>query len=135
MALITWNESLSVMNELMDNQHKVLIRLINELHAAMKEGKSSSVLDDILDELVRYTIQHFTAEEHLLTAGGFPSTDEHTDDHRKFIGQIEQYRIDFANHKSGVSIALINYLSDWLREHILGSDKQYAIFFETNKER
>lgn len=72
MAFFDWKDSYSVGVKEMDNQHKVLVDLINQLHTAMTAGKGSSVAGPIISEMVRYTKFHFDAEEKLMTTHGYP---------------------------------------------------------------
>jgi hemerythrin len=55
MALIAWSDSISVQVAEIDQQHKKLIAMINELSAAMKAGKGNEVLGKIADSLIGYT--------------------------------------------------------------------------------
>ncbi len=64
MALFNWSEEYSVNVNGLDNQHKKLVDLINELHSAMKEGKSKEVLGKIIEELISYTKFHFQPKKH-----------------------------------------------------------------------
>ena len=66
MALIDWSESMSVGIPGIDEQHKKLVQMINELHEAMKARKAADVMGKILDELIRYTTTHFGFEEKLM---------------------------------------------------------------------
>ena len=63
MSFIKWSEDYSVGIEKIDMQHKKLVSYINELHDAMKDGQSNSVIGDILNKLVKYTKEHFSTEE------------------------------------------------------------------------
>lgn len=66
MSLITWSDSYSVKNMQMDDQHRKLVDLINDLHGAMKLGQGRQKLGTILDALVDYTRTHFRSEELLM---------------------------------------------------------------------
>ena len=63
MALMKWDESFSVGVKEIDAQHQKLVAMINELHAAMKEGKVHDVLGEIISGMAKYTIFHFETEE------------------------------------------------------------------------
>ena len=63
MALIAWNDSYSVKVKQMDEQHKKLVEMINQLHDAMKVGQGKQVVGDVLNALVSYTKTHFASEE------------------------------------------------------------------------
>ena len=66
MALITWNDSFSVNIAVIDQQHQKLITMINDLNAAMKQGRGRDVMGGIINGLVNYTITHFKSEERYL---------------------------------------------------------------------
>ena len=78
MPLFVWNDSYSVKVAELDNQHKKLIGLINQLYDAMKEGKGKDVLEVIFTELIEYTKNHFSAEEN--TTAHNPYSDEGIED-------------------------------------------------------
>ena len=52
MALITWSSMFSVGVAEIDNQHKKLVELINQLNDAMHAGKGADVMGKVLSELV-----------------------------------------------------------------------------------
>jgi len=63
MALISWNDNLSVHVGEIDRQHQQLIKMINDLDDAMKQGKGKEVLGKIVKGLSDYTAYHFSTEE------------------------------------------------------------------------
>lgn len=77
MGLIKWNAFYSVNVEEIDNQHKKLIDLINQLYDAMKAGKGTEVLSTVLTELVEYTAYHFETEERLFLQQGYAEYEAH----------------------------------------------------------
>lgn len=74
---IVWSDELSVGIEEIDEQHKVLVNLINRMHNAIAEKHGSEVVSGILAELVDYTKIHFAVEESLLRILGYPGYEEH----------------------------------------------------------
>jgi hemerythrin-like metal-binding protein len=56
----------------MDNQHRQLVDLLNQLENAMAKGKGKELVGKILSELIRYTQTHFSSEELLMLKHGFP---------------------------------------------------------------
>ena len=63
MEKLKWDDSLSVNVEIIDDQHKRLIGMINDLQNALQEGRATQALNTILDGLADYTVYHFQAEE------------------------------------------------------------------------
>ncbi|MBA4407716.1 hemerythrin [bacterium] len=129
MALLNWSDNYSVRVREIDTQHKKLIDLINTLHDGMKSGKGKEVLGGILNELVAYTVYHFGFEEKLFDKYGYPETIIHKRQHADLIAQVKKF-VDSYNSGDGVlTIELMNFLRDWLTQHIAGSDKKYSDFF------
>ena len=73
MALLDWNSSLSVDVSAMDEEHKKLITLVNNLNEAMKQGKTKDEMDKVFNELARYTQTHFASEERWMQQVGYPT--------------------------------------------------------------
>ncbi len=127
MALMTWDESLSVGIASIDDQHKKLMSMINDLHDGMMAKKSREVLGPILESLILYTAEHFEYEETLFATTGYPDGQEHKQEHAK----LKQKAIDIherfkASSSGAISLEVLNFLKDWLSGHIKGSDKQYT---------
>ena len=131
MPLLIWNENYSVKISQIDTQHKKLVKLINELHDSMKAGKSKEVLGKILDELISYTGYHFKTEEDLFEKYGYPEKGTHKRQHGDLVDQVLKFKTNFESGVSVVSIDLMNFLRDWLTQHIAGSDKKYTAFLNS----
>jgi hemerythrin-like metal-binding protein len=130
MALITWTPELSVGVKDFDEQHQKLIALINRLHEEMRAGKAKEAIGKILQELLDYTDYHFGLEEKAFEKYGYPEAAEQKAQHRHFIARIQDL-ID--KQKSGsllVSVDALDFLNDWLVNHIQIHDKRYADFFK-----
>ncbi|MFC2152955.1 bacteriohemerythrin [Bacteroidota bacterium] len=125
MDLIKWSEEYSVGIDEIDNQHKALVIMINELFNLISQGKSKSKLEEIFNHLTDYTKKHFTAEEKMMTNFAYPQYNEHIEEHKKFIAKLDTFRLDLNNGKITLSLELLNFLKDWLLNHILISDKKY----------
>jgi len=129
MALITWSDELSVGVKKFDDQHKVLIDRLNELHDAMRTGKSNEVIGKVLDSLVEYTIHHFKSEEEAFDAFDYPAADQHKKEHKSFTDKAATLQSDFKAGKLFLSVEVMNFLIDWVQKHIQGSDAAYESFF------
>ena len=129
MALITWDNNLSVEVAEIDEQHRNLITMINQLHDAMRQGKGKAVLQSVLDELISYTGSHFATEERYFDKYGYSEAREHISEHAAFVRKVSDFKEGFESGKFGVSIEVMSFLSDWLKNHIKGSDKRYTMLF------
>ena len=77
MALLTWQEKYSVGIKEIDNQHKQLIDMINELNDAMLAKRGKEVLMSVLNKLAAYCVTHFTNEEKMMSTHDYPDFAEH----------------------------------------------------------
>jgi len=125
MAIVEWNESLSVGVREIDAQHQGLLGLINELHEAMKEGKSRDILASLVSRLKDYARAHFSTEEKYLRQTAFPGFEEHRVQHDKFIEKILDFELELAEGKTS-PLEVARFLMDWYVRHIKGTDRKYA---------
>lgn len=126
MSLLNWTEDLSVNINGIDNQHKKLVDLINELHSAMKDGKGKDKLGPILTELIEYTKYHFSAEEKLMQQKNYPGYSKHKNEHDIFTKKIVEFNNQYNSGSLSLSIDVLMFLKEWLVVHIKGTDKQYS---------
>jgi hemerythrin len=125
MALIAWNDTYSVKVKEMDEQHKKLIDMINQLHDAMKVGKGKEVVGKVLTSLTDYTRRHFTSEENLMKIHGYPGYEDQKKAHDQLVGQVVDMQNKFS--EGGVqSQQVVTFLKDWLIRHIQGMDQKYG---------
>lgn len=132
MALITWSDKYSVEIKEIDDQHKILVGMINELHDSMKQAKSREASLKIINKMAEYTKFHFTTEEKYMKRFKYPDYEEHKLEHDKFVAKVEQFRNDYENEKAGVSYEIMNFLKDWLLGHIQLTDRKYVGLFKDN---
>jgi hemerythrin len=129
MALIKWNDNLSVNVSEIDNQHQQLIKLINNLDDAMKQGKGKLILGKIVTGLVEYTAFHFSTEEKYFAQFGYEDAENHVREHRGFVEKASDFKMKLDAGSIGLSTDIMNFISDWVKKHIQGSDKKYSAFF------
>jgi hemerythrin len=111
----------------MDDEHKVIIGLMNTLHALHEAGAPATQLAGALAELANYTARHFADEEAYMARIRFPGLDKHRMIHRTLLGRITDFKTAF--DKSGrIDDALFPFLSMWLKAHICGIDIKYSEF-------
>ncbi|MBN2342419.1 MAG: bacteriohemerythrin [Deltaproteobacteria bacterium] len=122
---ITWNDSWNTKITVIDQQHRKLVNLVNDLGEAMRVGKSKEVVNDVLTVLVDYTKTHFRAEEALMRQHGYSELAEHQKIHEEFVNKVSEFKLKVESGNTVVSIAIYNFLSDWLVNHIKGEDQKY----------
>ena len=134
-AIVTWNDAYSVGMLEIDEQHKALFETINRLWTVLVSGKGDNVeVLRLIGELERYTVAHFTAEEAFMTQAGYPDLAAHKVLHKNFVQRIADERQGVVQGKS-LSLDLLHFLKDWLVDHILVQDQQYAAYCREDKKR
>jgi len=133
MPLMEWSPRLSVGVELLDKDHQKLVKLINDLYDAMKEGHGKESLGSILDRLVDYTKIHFAHEEQYFAQSKYPHLADHKKEHDALTRQALDIQTQYKSGASGVlSLEVMNFLKDWLMNHIQGSDKKYGPYLNSH---
>jgi hemerythrin-like metal-binding protein len=127
---ILWNESYNVGIHVIDTQHKKLVDILNELYESFVDQTSGQKLNHILKELKDYTVYHFGTEEELFKKFGYPHAEGHLQEHKGFVDRIEEFSAELMEGKSKLTFQLMNYLKNWLLNHICGSDQAYVSFFQ-----
>ncbi|MCK5521231.1 MAG: hemerythrin family protein [Candidatus Marinimicrobia bacterium] len=131
MAVIKWEKSYNLGIKEIDLQHQGLVVLLNNLHDAMLENKAQDVLVSIIGELVKYTVVHFGTEEKYFTKFSYSEREEHIQEHKDFVMKVKDFAMDYEKGRVMLSIDIINFLREWLIDHILGTDSKYAEFFKS----
>ncbi|MCX7909680.1 MAG: bacteriohemerythrin [Ignavibacteria bacterium] len=128
MSFITWNDSYSVGVAIIDNQHKRLVNIINELNDAMGAGKGKEVLGKVLFELIQYVNTHFKTEEEYMIKYQYDEYEQHRYEHEKLTDEVKRFYEDFNSGKAVLSIQIMNFLRNWLMDHIIIKDKKFGKF-------
>jgi len=121
MPRMIWQDDLNTGIKVIDNQHRRIVEMINHLHDAM-EHRDRREISDILDELVDYTLSHFTFEESLMEDAGYEFTRAHKRVHEVFVKRVSEYRLRFRTGEE-IGNELLHTLSHWLFNHIRNDDK------------
>ncbi len=120
MEQLQWNKCFSVGVRLIDQQHKNLFSIINDLIIAKENEQQQDVIENILTELIAYTEYHFSSEEKLFKI--HPDYKKHCLIHRNFVAKIMAQTNSCKNNKEDISEETLNFLVDWLKNHVLGTD-------------
>lgn len=124
-VLINWGSEYSVSEEILDNQHQNLIGIINKLYKAFLEANSSEIIFEILTEMVKYSKYHFITEEEYFNKLDYEHASLHIAQHKEFIEKVTNFMKDYENKSVTLSFDVMNFLKDWLVNHILKTDKEY----------
>lgn len=125
---LEWKPEYSVGIASIDMQHRRLINLINRLQTAVDYSTGEVFEREALDDLVDYTRTHFKYEEDLMERHGYPGFEGHRAEHMRMIARVEQVLEEYRQDQDQAMQKAIDFLRDWLINHINGTDKQYSRF-------
>lgn len=128
MAYLTWRETYGIGITAIDNQHKQLIKIINDLFEAHHAGMGKEVIGKTLSDVIDYTHYHFDCEEDMMKQCGYSELTNHLKEHKDFRDQINKFSAEANKGNLILSIKTIDYLKDWTINHILGTDKEFGEF-------
>lgn len=125
MTKIEWSDKYSVGVEMFDDQHKVFFGIINDLYASIIERKEREVLGDIFDQLLKYMDFHFETEERYFDEFHYEHATEHREAHQRLTERLLELRARWETGTLDNPYEVLDFLEDWLVEHIMGMDRQY----------
>jgi hemerythrin len=107
-----------------DEQHQMLAVYISDLYASISKSEMNEASRKIIAKLLEYTENHFWFEEQLMKSSGFPDYSNHVATHKKFIEQLSTFKSN-SDKKLPITFQLVQFLKEWLKNHIMGDDKEY----------
>ncbi len=139
MVFMEWKPEMSVGVPEIDEDHRVLISVINELAEMKGREDRASQLQGCFSHLRSYAEFHFSREEAMMRTAGYPALDGHQAEHRAFEAKMAELSetLEGDNGKAaaaGVNEKLLSYLKNWLQHHIMVVDKAYVPSVEDNRE-
>lgn len=116
--------------ELIDEEHKFLFRIINEVHEVISNDLMPDKYDEIvrlLEDLRTYTKVHFKDEEEYMESIQYQGLAAQKVAHETFVNRLDA--LDFndmdANQQDTLE-EIMAFLTEWLINHILHMDKKIS---------
>ncbi len=140
MDFITWNEEkMGLGIKLIDDQHKELLNIINELSTSINENTQHRDILKIIERLIIYADYHFYTEEELFDKFNYEDTYNHKKEHSIFVEEFIEIKNKISRDKSykdktaiELSEHVLKYIIDWFTNHVVGSDKKFVKLFKDN---
>ncbi|MFN3383315.1 MAG: bacteriohemerythrin [Archaeoglobaceae archaeon] len=124
---MNWNQSFRVGVAEIDAQHEKLVEMLGNLLEEMKRGQGRALMAKTIEGMLNYAKEHFATEEKYMKLYKYPDSLKHKKEHEKFVEIAKSFYEGYMNG-SLTAIDLMNFLKNWLVEHILGSDKKLGKF-------
>ncbi len=132
--IVGWSDEFKLHLPEIDAQHQILFGLIDELWKVIvaRSGRNDQLR--LIGDLEDYAVQHFKEEELFMQATSFPNLASHKLAHETYVKRIASERATIISGSPTLSLDLLRFLQDWLVEHIMVSDREYARHYETGKK-
>jgi len=135
---VVWDDQYSIGVETVDEQHKGLFTLTNDLYDACMEaggGVASEHFKDVLQKAVGYVAMHFSTEEKIMQTTKDPNYDEHQREHDIFVRKVMKEAANLDGGGEDAPEIFMNFLRDWISKHVTGTDIKIGQHIASLKEK
>lgn len=129
---LEWDEKYSVGVTVLDHQHQQMFRMINDLVNIIQGVPEKERIGRLLDAIIEYKRVHFATEEGYFKEFNFEGAAEHIAEHQKFNETLMKMKKQYADDTIGLAFALVDFLEDWLVQHLLHTDQKYKECFRAH---
>ena len=129
---LVWKDEYSVQVAELDNQHKFLFNVINELINGISVETSKEDINGIITKLLAYKNSHFATEEKYFELFNYEGAKEHKEAHALFAENVMQISKKNGEDTLELAFELVDFLEDWLVNHILTMDHKYIECFKAH---
>lgn len=133
MSRYLWREEYAMGDQEVDSQHRQLFVLLDRLYEAVCIGEGQSAVGGVLEELLAYTREHFHSEEVVMREIGYPALQQHQQEHERLLSEVRHQLETFRRGERIVSIELLEFMNNWLGNHILKSDRLVSDFIRQRR--
>lgn len=116
--LFVWDDDYKTGIAKIDQDHKTLVNLINDLYEAIQDGSSGSLLLPIFSALKHYTETHFAEEERYMIKHDASGQEKHFQEHRLMVVKLADLESRHRQGEAAISLQTLTFLRDWLKNHI-----------------
>ncbi|MGN7611478.1 bacteriohemerythrin [Magnetococcales bacterium HHB-1] len=136
---LVWSEEFITGVADIDDQHKILVHALNEASEKLSGDFHISTMEKIVQDLLSYAIYHFETEEELMEEYDYEidSEDEyltHLNQHRSFSSKVVEVHEGLKIGTPIPAVELLNFLNQWLVDHILSTDKKLGAHIVAKQE-
>jgi hemerythrin len=126
---LIWNENRHCIGiAAIDDQHREIVERVNLIADTVGQGGRHEAVQEMMDDLVLFTCEHFALEERLMTEYDFPDLEDHIVEHIALLQQVDNLRKALRTPSPAKAALVSAFLTDWAELHILQSDKEIGAF-------
>lgn len=130
MHSIAWDDGLHLGIPHMDDEHRTMVQLMNQLTTHMRAtSPNEKAIVTMARDVGLFTARHFLHEEHSMAAHHYPGYGAHKDEHDRLLVQLDSVadRLD-RDGMAAIDDGLVEFLHHWVVNHIVHQDRAYATF-------
>jgi len=134
---VEWNDRFSIGVETVDEQHKGLFTLTNDLYDACQRegGVATEHFKSVLQKAVNYVAMHFSTEEKIMQKTEDPNYEDHQKEHDLFVKKVMKEAVGLDQGGDDAPEIFMNFLRDWISNHVTGTDIKIGQHIADQKEK
>ena len=129
--IIEWKDEYNTGIPLVDDAHRELVELINQLYEHLQAGHSGATVVDFLGELYATIKTHFVEEEEIMDSLKYDELDQHSNEHEQLLDEICQIMFDYQDGVVEDVQSLVERLDKWFSVHFRTQDARLQQFIDT----
>lgn len=130
MTFIEWTNDMSVGRATLDHHHRMILDCLNRLHPLLGTTGQDDEIRSVLETLEDFVLVHFSEEERVMRAIGYPDWRQHKLQHDAMYDMVFELKVELGHGRVPAAEQLFTGLGDWLVRHILGEDRKYMPYLE-----
>ena len=130
--MIEWDDKYSVGLSIVDEEHKELIGILNKAVFAKEHNVNPEEIKEVLREMTIYVLTHFKTEETYMIEFNYPEYQYHKEEHHDFSIKTIAYLDKVIKGDYQIANEILEYLKQYLVNHIQVTDKNYIGCFNEN---
>ncbi len=135
MALIEWEDNLSTGVPEMDEEHKLLINMLNSVYEMLRKGEREKACNYFISTLMEYVETHLTHEEEFMERIGYPELERHKKAHEIFKREISKLCDPVKEGDPHEFATALSMCWGWLFSHIQKTDRKYGEYYKSMQLR
>ena len=127
-VFIEWNPLYDTKHKIIDEQHRELVNIINDLYMSTIDQKinKNEAFISASKRCIEYTDYHFKTEEKIMDIINYSEAENHKAMHKEFYNEVLNQIKNYQEGQPFIANKLVKYLKDWLLEHIAFRDKIFV---------
>jgi hemerythrin-like metal-binding protein len=130
---LEWTPEYTVHDAEIDQEHQLEYGLVNSLHEAMLAGRGAGILRPLLADFTQHAVSHFANEEKLMADVHYPDMQAHVQQHDRIRRRVTEVDARFARGETAITVELMMFLSDWLKEHTMVADRRLGDYVQVER--